>query len=76
MVPIMEKKNETKKEAYGLLEKIGAMGITVAMAIFLLTFVGHKLDEHFNKKPLFTLVFFFWGLISAIVSFVIKARKM
>ena len=42
-------------------------GLRVAIPILVLSFVGSKLDNHFQTKPLYTLIGFFLSLAISIV---------
>jgi len=52
--------NQTFKEVGPYL----GIGVQLAATIILMVILGQWLDEKFEKKYLFTIIFAFWGIIS------------
>ncbi|HNR20347.1 MAG: AtpZ/AtpI family protein [Bacteroidetes bacterium] len=47
--------NNSKKKPLNQYAQYAGMGFTMAAVMLLMIWGGYKLDEHFDKKPVFTI---------------------
>lgn len=48
--------NNSKKKPLNQYAQYSGMGFTMAAVMLLMIWGGYKLDEHFDKKPVFTVI--------------------
>lgn len=48
--------NNSKKKPLNQYAQYAGMGFTMAAVMLLMIWGGYKLDEHFDKKPVFTII--------------------
>lgn len=56
--------SEDKKELLKILGNVSSMGISVAVAIAIGTFMGLQLDKWFGTAPWFFFIFLFFGIVA------------
>jgi ATP synthase protein I len=61
-----ENSSSSKKKPLNTYAKYSVMGFQMAAIIFGFTYAGIKLDEHFNKSPVFTTSLALFSIFLAI----------
>jgi len=67
---------QPKAETIGTMGALSAVGIGFVLAVMMGFGIGYLLDRWIGTSPLFTIVFFFFGLAAGIVNVVRTAARV
>lgn len=66
----------SKAETIGTMGALSAVGIGFVLAVVMGFLIGYMLDRWIDTSPLFTIVFFFFGLAAGILNVVRTAARV
>jgi ATP synthase protein I len=70
-----EKRDDSTARSMRALGALSAVGIAFVLAVVIGFLIGYLLDSWIGTSPLFTMVFFFFGLAAGILNVVRTAAR-